>query len=58
MDTDVIIRRLESFENRTKPVLDYYEKQKNIYHIDGSGNEKEVYDRLAEKLELAFKHAR
>lgn len=58
MDTDVIIRRLESFQNRTKPVLDYYEKQKNIYNIEGIGSEEEVYKRLAEKLELAFKHAR
>lgn len=58
MDTDVIIRRLESFQNRTKPVLDYYEKQKNIYNIDGIGSEEEVYERLAKKLELAFKHAR
>lgn len=58
MDTDVIIRRLESFETRTKLVLDYYEKQKNIYHIDGIGTEDEVYRKLSESLELAFKHAR
>jgi adenylate kinase len=58
MDTDVIIRRLESFQNRTKPVLDYYEKQKNIYHIDGIGTEEEVLKRLTKKLELAFKNAR
>lgn len=58
MDTDVIIRRLESFESRTKPVLDYYEKQKKIYTIDGIGTEKEVYKRLEENLELAFKGAR
>lgn len=58
MDTDVIIRRLESFETRTKLVLNYYEKQKNIYHIDGIGTENEVSQKLTEKLELAFKLAR
>ena len=58
MDTDVIIRRLESFQNRTTPVLSYYQKQKNIYHIDGIGSEEEVYNRLVENLELAFKNAR
>ncbi len=58
MDTDVIIRRLENFQTRTKPVLDYYEKQKNIYNIDGIGTEEEVLKRLTKKLELAFKHAR
>lgn len=58
MDTDVIIKRLESFQNITTPVLNYYQKRKNIYTIDGIGTEKEVYNRLVEKLELAFKHAR
>ncbi len=58
MNTDVIIRRLESFQNRTKPVLDYYEKQKNIYNIDGIGTEEEVLKKLTKKLELAFKNAR
>lgn len=58
MDTDIIIRRLESFEARTIPVLDYYEKQKNIYTINGNGTEDEVKERLTEKLELAFKNAR
>jgi adenylate kinase len=58
MDTDVIIRRLENFQNRTIPVLNYYEKQKNIYKINGIGSEEDVYKRLVENLELAFKHAR
>ncbi|MFO7830183.1 MAG: adenylate kinase [Bacteroidales bacterium] len=58
MDIDVIIRRLENFEKQTRPVLDYYAKQKSIYQIDGVGNEEEVFERLSEKLEIAFKHAR
>ena len=58
MDTDVIIRRLELFQARTTLVLDYYEKQKNIYNIDGIGSEEKVLERLTKKLELAFKHAR
>lgn len=58
MDTEVIIRRLENFQKRTAPVLDYYQKQKNIYNIDGIGTQENVYKRLVEKLELAFKNAR
>ncbi|HRW62494.1 MAG TPA: adenylate kinase [Bacteroidales bacterium] len=58
MDIDVIVRRLESFEKRTKPVLEYYSKQKQIYDIDGIGTEQEVHERLEEKLELALKNAR
>ncbi|MFC2103931.1 adenylate kinase [Bacteroidota bacterium] len=58
MNTEVIIRRLESFQNITVPVLKYYKKQKNIYNINAIGSEKEVFERLVEKLELAFKNAR
>ena len=58
MNIDVIVRRLENFENQTKPVLNYYAKQKSIYQIDGVGSEEEVFNRLSEKMELVFKHAR
>jgi len=58
MNIDVIVRRLENFENQTKPVLNYYAKQKSIYQIDGVGSEQEVFKRLSEKMELVFKHAR
>ncbi|MFC2152279.1 adenylate kinase [Bacteroidota bacterium] len=58
MNTEVIIRRLESFKYITAPVLKYYKKQKNIYNINAIGSEKEVFERLVEKLELAFKNAR
>ena len=58
MDTEIIIRRLESFQSRTKQVLDYYHKKNNVYHIDGDGTKEEVMKKLTEKLELAFKNAR
>jgi len=58
MNIDVIVRRLENFENQTTPVLNYYAKQKSIYQIDGVGSEEEVFNRLSEKMELVFKHAR
>lgn len=58
IDADVIVRRLEIYQYRTLPVLNYYQKQKNIYQVDGTGTEEDVYKRLSEKLELAFKHTR
>ncbi|HAN19836.1 MAG: adenylate kinase [Bacteroidetes bacterium GWC2_33_15] len=58
IDADVIVRRLEIYQYRTLPVLNYYQKQKNIYQVDGTGTEEDVYKRLTEKLELAFKHTR
>lgn len=58
IDADVIVRRLETYHYKTLPVLEYYEKQKNIYHIDGLGTEAEVFNRLTEQLENAFKLVR
>ncbi|MCK7537081.1 MAG: hypothetical protein MZV63_42035 [Marinilabiliales bacterium] len=58
IDADVIVRRLETYQYKTLPVLEYFEKQKNIFHIDGTGSEEEVFKRITEKLELAFKLVR
>ncbi|MDA3952465.1 MAG: adenylate kinase [Bacteroidales bacterium] len=58
MNMDVIIRRLESFQIRTKLVLDYYGKQKNIYNVNGMGTKDEVSKLLTQKLKIAFKNAR
>jgi len=55
---DTIIRRMEQFNERTLPVLDYYRKQKPIYDIDGIGDKEEVFQRLSDKLELAFRNLR
>src|SRR6056297_1063002 len=55
---DTIIRRMEQFNEKTAPVLDFYRKQKPIYDIDGIGNKDEVFQRLSDKLELAFRNLR
>jgi len=55
---DTVVRRMEQFEQRTKPVLDYYRKQKPIYDINGLGSKNEVFQRLSDKLELAFRKLR
>lgn len=43
---DLIINRLEQYQQKTKPVIDYYRKQSKYYSIDGSGSEQEVFERL------------
>jgi len=53
-----IIRRMEIFETRTMPVLDYYRKTKKIYDIDGLGSQEEIFQRLSEKLDQAFRELR
>ncbi|MBS3808452.1 MAG: nucleoside monophosphate kinase, partial [Bacteroidales bacterium] len=55
---DTVVRRMEQFDQRTKPVLDYYRKQKPIYDINGLGSKDEVFQRLSDKLELAFRKLR
>ncbi len=55
---DTIIRRMEQFEDKTMPVLDYYRKQKPIYDIDALGTKDEVFQRLSDKLEVAFRNLR
>ena len=55
---DTIIRRMEQFKEKTAPVLDFYKKQKPIYDINGIGTKEEVFQRLSDKLELAFRNLR
>ena len=35
-DSNVILRRYDTYMETTKPVLDYYSKNSNFYEIDGS----------------------
>jgi len=58
VDTEIIINRLENFEQKTKPVLNYYKNHNIIYNIDGSGSEKEVSKKLSDSLKDALKNAR
>lgn len=39
---EVIANRLQVFEEATRPLVDYYEHEGRLYHIDGSGTEDEV----------------
>lgn len=50
-DTEEVIRkRLEVFLSTTKPVLNYYQKNKEVIYIDGLGTIEEVSKRILEKL--------
>ncbi|MBT4762993.1 MAG: adenylate kinase [Bdellovibrionaceae bacterium] len=43
---DVIQQRLEEYENNTKPVKDFYEKQSKLVEVDGLGSAEEVFERI------------
>jgi adenylate kinase len=53
---DLIVARLEEFENKTLPVVEYYQKQKKYITVDGLGGSDQVFDRLSDTVENAFKH--
>ncbi len=57
-ETDLIIRRMEEYESKTKPVIDYYKKLNKYTLVDGIGDEKEVYQRLSSVVEKWFKKIR
>lgn len=58
MNTDVIIHRLEVFEKRTKKVLEFYSQQNKVQSFDGNTDENELYLKLCEVVENAFKEIR
>ncbi|MEA3504439.1 MAG: adenylate kinase [Bacteroidota bacterium] len=56
--TDLIVSRLEEFEQRTLPAINYYKKMDKLISIDGIGTKEEIYSRLSESAEDALKHIR
>ncbi len=57
-NTDLIVHRLEEFEKRTVPVIDYYSKIDKTMTIDANGTREEVFERLSASADRAFKHIR
>ena len=58
LSTEIIIDRLEEYENKTKPVVDYYQKQQKCAIVNGIGSQNEVFDRLSKSIESVFRHVR
>ncbi len=58
MDTDIIIHRLEVWEKKTKPVLEYYKRQGKIQCFDGGGKPDELHEKLTCTIKKAFKDIR
>ena len=58
MDMEVIIHRLEVFEQRTSILKDYYSKRNILQTICGDGEAEEVFLRLSDVIERKFKNLR
>ncbi|PKP53640.1 MAG: adenylate kinase [Bacteroidetes bacterium HGW-Bacteroidetes-1] len=56
--TELILNRLEEYEKKTKPVIEYYKKQSVFFEIDGAGTEEEVNSRLQESIRKGMRQAR
>lgn len=48
---EIIENRLREYENKTIPVIDFYDQQGNYYPIDGIGSIDDVFERLIDKIE-------
>lgn len=57
-DTDLIIRRMEEYETQTKPVTEYYKKQRKFTTVSSLGDKLEINDHLSNVIEKWFKKIR
>ncbi len=48
---EIIENRLREYDNKTVPVIDFYDQQGNYYPIDGIGSIDEVFERLTDTIE-------
>ena len=53
--TDLIVNRLEQYNEKTEPVVDYYKKQDKYSKISAEGTEQEVFNKLSEEISDTLK---
>ncbi len=58
METATIVKRLEEHEQKCLPVVEYYRKHAEVATIDGRGSPDEVFARIEEPVERAWRKAR
>jgi adenylate kinase len=49
--TEIIENRLREYDNKTVPVIDFYDQQGTYFAIDGIGSVEDVFERLTDKIE-------
>lgn len=55
LSTELIVHRLEEYEEKTAPVLDYYQKMNKLLNAQGTGDENNVHHKLIDAVERAFR---
>ncbi len=48
----VIRSRIQEYENKTKPVADYYKRFDKVVHIKGEGDIEEIFKSLCDEIEI------
>lgn len=51
---EVIQRRLEEYENKTVPVIDFYREKRKYFPINGVGNMDEIFGRLTNTIDVTL----
>lgn len=52
---EMILNRLDEYEKKTKPVIEYYKRQNIYFEVDGGGTKENVYERLEHAVKEAYK---
>jgi len=55
VSTQTIVKRLEMHEKKTLPILKYYDKSVNIYHVNGEGAVDDVYKRVLKPAQETYR---
>lgn len=50
---EAIQKRLDIYENETKPVIEKFEKERIVFRVDGVGSMMEVHDRIMKALGIS-----
>ena len=53
-EESIIRKRLDIYENTTRPVLDYYKSQGKLKGIDGMGSVNEIFERICTTIRSAL----
>lgn len=56
--TELIVKRLEQYQRKTTPVIDYYKKQNKYVGIQAQDTKEEIFDRLSDAIDAAYSTVR
>ncbi|MFZ4412173.1 MAG: adenylate kinase [Bacteroidales bacterium] len=58
LDPEIIIHRLEVYENKSPKVAEYFQKQNKFSSVSGEGNAEDVFQRLSLSVDCLMKNIR